>query len=174
MSHCRAGPHVRPCLGGLKVRCRHLSCSCRRTSPPSQPNIRAGGVARALYGALCSFVLDVLEPKSIPWTVAGRTTSFLWKLPCHQALLESGQFAHCHSCASGAAPDRPVSFLLSSFHVLTMSHAFGSLPLREHEVSGAGHNNHQEDSFFPQAPLRPYRSPVTQRQVKTEKKREPS
>ena len=28
--------------------------------------------------------------------------------------------------------------------------------------------------FLPQAPLRPYRSPVPKRQVKTEKKREPS
>ena len=100
-------------------------------SPPSEPNIRAGGVARALYGALCSFVLDVLEPKSIPWIVAGRTASFLWKLPCLQALLELGQFAHCHSCASGAAPDRPVSFLSTSSHIQTMLPAFGSLPSRE-------------------------------------------
>ena len=32
----------------------------------------------------------------------------------------------------------------------------------------------ERDIFLPQAPLRPYRSPVTKRQVKTEKNREPS
>ena len=66
--------------------------------------------ANILYKYMANFC-EFLNELGMPWTMENPTNSWLWELPCMQALVAQMYFASFHSCAYGGKRYKATSFL---------------------------------------------------------------